>query len=248
MVFRSINCGPSLRRPTPAVSRLAGRQLLRAQSAVSELISRLEGEVGVALFSRSGRYPTLTPQGTVLLADARAVVADVDVMRARANGMSAGIEPELSVVIDAMFPIAAIATAAGEFRDRFPATPLRLFVEALGNGFQPLIDKHASVGIVGPMPGGLPSLSIERLQAIPMVMVAAAGHPLALHAQPHSALGVGKAYPARFDRPLVVDRRKRRLRAVFDDLAGSPTCSSSAHSCSPVSGGAGCRCTRLRRS
>ena len=162
----------------------AGRRLLRAQSAVSELISRLEGEVGVPLFSRSGRYPNLTPQGAVLLADARAVVADVDMMRARAKGMSAGIEPELCVVIDAMFPIASIATLASEFRDRFPATPLRLFVEALGNGFQPLIDKRASVGIVGPMPGGMSSLSIERLRAIPMVMVAAAGHPLALRAHP----------------------------------------------------------------
>ena len=167
----------------------AGRQLLRAQSAVSELIRRLEGEVGVPVFSRSGRYPALTPQGVVLLADARAVVADVDRMRARAKGMSAGIEPELCVVIDAMFPIAAVATAAGEFRDRFPATPLRLFVEALGNGLQPLIDKRASVAIVGPMPGGMSSLSIERLRAIPMVMVAAAGHPLALYNPiPRSAL------------------------------------------------------------
>ena len=162
----------------------AGRRLLRAQSAVSELISRLEGEVGVPLFSRSGRYPTLTPQGAVLLADARAVVADVDMMRARAKGMAAGIEPELCVVIDAMFPIASIATVASEFRDRFPATPLRLFVEALGNGFPPLIDKRASVGIVGPMPGGMSSLSVERLHAIPMVMVAASGHPLALYTNP----------------------------------------------------------------
>ena len=168
----------------------AGRRLLRAQSAVSDLISRLEGEVGVSLFSRSGRYPTLTPQGAVLLADARSVVADVDIMRARAKGMSAGIEPELCVVVDAMFPIASIAAVASEFRDRFPATPLRLFVEALGNGFQPLIDKRASVGIVGPMPAGMSSLSIERLQPIPMVMVAAAEHPLALQANsiPRSAL------------------------------------------------------------
>ena len=162
----------------------AGRQLLRAQSAVSELISRLEGEVGVPLFSRSGRYPTLTPQGTALLTDARTIVAEVDFMRARAKGMSAGIEPELSVVIDAMFPINAIATAAQEFRGRFPVTPLRLFVEALGNSVQPLLDKRASLGIVGPLPVGLPELSIERLKAIPMVMVAAAGHPLASHAEP----------------------------------------------------------------
>ena len=157
----------------------AARRLLRAQSAVSELISRLEGQVGVPLFDRSGRTPTLTREGAVLLADARGIVADVDVMRARAKGMSAGLEAELCVVIDAMFPIGTVAGAAIEFRDRFPATPLRVFVEALGNSVQPLFDKRASLGIVGPLPAGLAWLSTERLGVVPMVMVAARGHPLA---------------------------------------------------------------------
>src|SRR5471032_2253491 len=74
----------------------AARRLRRAQSVVSELVSSLEGQIGVTLFDRSGRYPALTPQGTVLLADARSIASGLDFMKARARGMAAGLEPELS--------------------------------------------------------------------------------------------------------------------------------------------------------
>ena len=110
----------------------AARKLRRAQSAVSELVSSLEGQMGVTLFDRSGRCPKLTSEGAVLLADARGIVAGLDFMKARAKGIAAGLEPELSVVVDVCFPMAAITEAAKEFRERFPGVPLRLFVEALG--------------------------------------------------------------------------------------------------------------------
>ena len=98
----------------------AARKLQRAQSAVSELVSSLEDQMGVILFDRSGRYPKLTTEGAVLLADARGVVAGLEFMKARAKGIAAGLEPELSVVVDVCFPMTAITEAAKEFRERFP--------------------------------------------------------------------------------------------------------------------------------
>ena len=56
----------------------ASRKLLRAQSVVSDTISNLEEQIRVTLFDRSGRYPKLTPQGVVLLADARSIITGVD--------------------------------------------------------------------------------------------------------------------------------------------------------------------------
>lgn len=38
----------------------AARKLNRVQSAVSDLIAKLEANIGVPLFDRSNRYPTLT--------------------------------------------------------------------------------------------------------------------------------------------------------------------------------------------
>ena len=157
----------------------ASRKLRRAQSVVSELVSTLEDQIGVKLFDRSGRYPKLTREGGVLLADARGVVSGVDFMKARAKGMAWGLEPELSVVVDVFFPIEAFTEAAKEFREQFPGVPLRLYVEALGGAYQPVLDGRASLGIVGSLPVLPATLTGERLTGVAFVMVAAKDHPLA---------------------------------------------------------------------
>jgi DNA-binding transcriptional LysR family regulator len=155
------------------------RRLRRTQSAVSELVSNLEAQVGVVLFDRSERYPKLTPAGVVLVSDARSVLANIDLLKARAKGISGGLESELSAVVDVLFPIEAIAESAKEFRDRFPRTPLRLYVEALGGAYKPVLDGRCSLGIVGSLPIAPDSMTLERLQAVDMIMVAAREHPLA---------------------------------------------------------------------
>ena len=96
----------------------AAPKLLRARSMVSETVSNLEEQIGVPLFDRSGRYPKLTPEGVVLLADARNIITGVDLLKARAEGMSVGLEPELSVIVDVFYPIDAITQVAREFRQQ----------------------------------------------------------------------------------------------------------------------------------
>jgi DNA-binding transcriptional LysR family regulator len=159
----------------------AARRLRRTQSGVSEAIANLEGQLSVTLFDRTARYPRLTREGAVLIADARAVVDAVDGLKARAKGIAGGLEPELSAVIDVFFPIATIADVSQSFRETFPATPLRLFVEALGAAVQPVMDGRASFGLVGSLPTLPPGLVSERITSVEFVMVAAAKHPLAAH-------------------------------------------------------------------
>lgn len=159
----------------------AARHLRRTQSAVSETMANLEAQLAVTLFDRSGRYPQLTTEGRVLLADARSVVAGVDCMKARAKGISGGLEAELAAVIDVFVPITAVAEVAHAFRGQFPATPLRLYVEALGATVQPVMDGRASFGLVGSLPTLPAGLVAERVTSIDFVIVAAVGHPLADH-------------------------------------------------------------------
>lgn len=159
----------------------AARKLRRTQSAVSETMANLEAQLGVVLFDRSARYPRLTTEGAVLLADARAIVAGVNGLKARAKGIAGGLEPELTAVIDVFFPITAFAKVAREFRESFSATPLRLYVEALGATVQPVMDGRASFGLVGSLPTLPAGLTAERITSVDFVMVAAVDHPLAAH-------------------------------------------------------------------
>ncbi|MGH8229443.1 MAG: LysR family transcriptional regulator [Steroidobacteraceae bacterium] len=157
----------------------AARKLYRVQSAVSGWIGGLEAQLDVVLFDRTARFPKLTPEGELLLADARNVVSGVDAMKARAKLMAGGLEAELSVVVDVFFPSATIAAAAKAFAERFPLTPLRLFVEGLGAAYQPVLEERCSLGILASLPLEFPSLVSERLGEIPLVMVASPQHPLA---------------------------------------------------------------------
>src|ERR1700675_1976074 len=98
-----------------------GRRLRRAQSVVSQTLANLEAQLGVKLFDRSSRSPVLTRQGVALLAEARAVVNRMDDFKSRAKGLSEGLEPELCVVGDVMFPLARLTSAVAAFQDKLPA-------------------------------------------------------------------------------------------------------------------------------
>jgi DNA-binding transcriptional LysR family regulator len=115
----------------------------------------------------------------VLVTDAREVLAGIDGMRARAKGMASGLAAELAVVVDVFFPMESLASVARDFREQFPRTPLRLFVEAPGAAVEPVIDGRASFGIAGSLPAVSAELIAERLMSVHLMMVATADHPLA---------------------------------------------------------------------
>jgi DNA-binding transcriptional LysR family regulator len=162
----------------------AGRRLHRAQSVVSKTLANLEGQFGVSLFDRARRRPVLTPQGQVLLAHARTVVGDVDLLKAQAKRLAGGLEAELSVVVEVMFPMATLTDAVTAFHAAFPLTPLRLYVEALGAVIQPVLDGRCSLAISGELAFVPSQFSQEPLMRVPLIHVTAPGHPLASYGGP----------------------------------------------------------------
>lgn len=191
----------------------AARRLSRAQSVVSQTISGLEAQLRVSLFDRSGRYPLLTEQGRQVLADARSVAAGVDQLKARAKGMAGGLEPELSIVIDVMFPMEVLTHCAAAIGEVFPTTPLRIHVEVLGGVAQAVLDRSCGLGLMGSLAVQTPDLVSERLISVRMVMVAAATHPLARYTG-----AVPAAELARHTQLVLTDRTdlsKDRQFAVF---------------------------------
>lgn len=58
-----------------------------------------------------------------MLAHARTVVGDVDRLKARSRSLAEGLEPELSIAVDVMFPMEKLTTAVTAFHAAFPLTP-----------------------------------------------------------------------------------------------------------------------------
>lgn len=170
----------------------AGRKLRRAQSVVSQTLANLEAQLGIKLFDRSERYPQLTEEGRSLLPEARAVADNMDEFKARARAMREGLEPELAVAMDVMYPMEALTRAATHSRKTYPHTPLRLYVEALGAVIKPVLDRTCSIGIVGSLPTVSEELQAEPLLDLPLVTVVSPTHPLAGKRGAVSASAVAK--------------------------------------------------------
>jgi DNA-binding transcriptional LysR family regulator len=161
----------------------ASRRLRRAQSMVSQTLANLEEQLGVKLFDRSARIPVLTDQGRALLVDARAVVGDVDLLKARAKCLAGGLEPELSVVVDVVFPLAPFTATVAAFQKEFPATLLRFDIESSAV-MESVLEGRCAVGLMASLKVAPPQLAREGLLVLRSPMVVSPQHPLATYGSP----------------------------------------------------------------
>jgi len=165
----------------------AARRLNRAQSVISYTIANLEAQLEMPLFERSGsRQPKLSEAGRAMLEDARRILSDLEIMRARVKGLKAGLEAEVAVAISVMVPAEVMVEVLSEFRERFPSVSLRLDVGELGAVMDLVLTGRSTIGIGGAVLKQDDGLVAERIGQSFMVPVAAAGHPLAKHDGPLS--------------------------------------------------------------
>lgn len=157
----------------------AAIQLHRTQSVVSYTIANLEAQLDVALFDRTKRRPTLSEAGRLLLADAGGVALKVDAMRARAKTLAEGLEGEVSVAVDVMFPAPALVRILECFQATFPTVALRLRIEALGAVTQLVLDGQCCIGVSGWMTETPDAIERQALGSVALVAVVAPTHPLA---------------------------------------------------------------------
>jgi DNA-binding transcriptional LysR family regulator len=161
----------------------AARRLNRATSVISYTIANLESQLGVSLFDReSTRKPQLTEAGATVLAEARTVSNGIDELRAKVQGLLQGLEAEVHLVLDVMLPTERVAEALTAFRAQFPTVALRLHIEALGGVMQLVLDRVATFGVSGPLPGiaSLPGIEHVGVGDVELIPVASPEHPLAV--------------------------------------------------------------------
>ncbi|MPS70814.1 MAG: LysR family transcriptional regulator [Novosphingobium sp.] len=157
----------------------AGRKLNRAVSVISYGIANLEAQLGVMLFEREGtRKPVLTTAGRAVLSEARGVAEGIDGLRAKVKGLLDGLEAEVDLAVDVMFPAERLGVILRAFAAEFPTVQLRLHVEALGAITSMVLDGNAVIGLSGPLFAGVDGLESVSVGSVAMVPVAAPDHPL----------------------------------------------------------------------
>ena len=163
----------------------AAADLHRVPSAVTHAIRRLEEDLGVALFAREGRRAVPTPAGKALLEEGRHLLRAAGELECRVRRVATGWESELRIAVDATTGTALLFPLIEAFDRENGGTRLRLTTEVLGGGWDALFTGRAdlAVGVPGdPPPGG--GWAIRPCGSVEFVFAVAAGHPLAVAAEP----------------------------------------------------------------
>jgi DNA-binding transcriptional LysR family regulator len=182
----------------------ASRALNRAQSVVSYTIANLEAQLEMPLFERSGaRQPKLTDAGKAMLEDARRLLTDLQMMRARVKSLKEGLEAEVSVAISVMVPSPATVDVLRQFRETFPSVALNLNVGELGMVMESVLSGKATIGIGGAVLKQDDSILMEKIGHSFMIPVVSLSHPL-----------------AQIDRPLTLGDVREEVQLVVTDASG----------------------------
>ncbi|PFH11725.1 DNA-binding transcriptional LysR family regulator [Collimonas sp. PA-H2] len=98
----------------------AGRQLGKSQSTISSSIAYLEIDLGVTLFDRSTRKPTLTEQGHIILRNVQEIFAAADRLDKTVSQLADGLEGKLSIALSDLYQSERYESVLLEFEKRYP--------------------------------------------------------------------------------------------------------------------------------
>lgn len=197
----------------------AAGELHRVPSAMTYTIQKLEQDLDVAIFDRSGHRAKLTPAGEELLREGRPLIDAALALENRVKRVASGWEPELKIAVgdvicfDAMLQIVAAYDAAKG------ASRLRLIHESYGGTWDALYTGRADIAIGAPddaPPGG--GFKSIKLGEMAFVLCVSPNHPLCQEAQPLSMSRVRE-----FRAVSVLDSSRALPPRTSELLTGQPT-------------------------
>jgi DNA-binding transcriptional LysR family regulator len=162
----------------------AADELHRTTSTLSYTVKKLEDDLGIQVFDRSGHRAKLTDTGRLLLDEGRAVLDAARAVERRVRSIGQGWEAELAIAVNDLVPIDAVLAAVGEFYAAGHPTRVRVLSEVLGGVWEALLDQRADVAITEVDGRGAAEIAHRPLGSLSFVFAVAPQHPLAHERQP----------------------------------------------------------------
>ena len=158
----------------------AAESLFRVPSAITYTVRKLEEDLGVTLFNRSGHRAELTSAGAELLNEGRNLLNAANELEQRVKRVASGIETELTIAVSDILDMRAIYPVLEKFYAQNFGTRLKLLREVYGGSWDALLSGRADISLGAP--GDAPSGSgyIARpIGTIQFHYAVAPNHPLA---------------------------------------------------------------------
>lgn len=165
----------------------AAEELYRVPSAITYSMQKLEQDLGVTIFDRSGHRARLTPAGEKLLKEGRHLLRLAVDLERTVKRVETGWEVELSIAVNDIIPLDKIYPLVRDFYQEECGTRLRISSEVLGGAWDALLSGRADLVIgapaEGPAGGGYAARAMGMMQ---FVFAVAPHHPLAAVPEPLS--------------------------------------------------------------
>ena len=158
----------------------AARKLGKSQSTVSSAIANLEIDLGLALFDRSSRKPTLTEGGRVVLGKVQEILAASDRLDRAASQLAGGLEARLSVVWSDTYQSDRFENMLMTFEQHFPDLEFECLIAEHGDLVSLVQTGRAQIGVVAAQNVYPPDIGAATLaEQSEITLFVAANHPLA---------------------------------------------------------------------
>jgi DNA-binding transcriptional LysR family regulator len=163
----------------------AAEELHRVPSAITYTVQKLEQDLGVTLFDRSGHRARLTAAGEELLKEGRHLLRAAVDIECRVQRVAKGWETELRIAYDDVIPASRLCPLVADFYAQGGGTRLRLVTEVLGGCWDALVSGRADLSIGAPGEPPLePGYTQRPFGDVSWVFAVAPSHPLAQAPRP----------------------------------------------------------------
>lgn len=149
----------------------AAKQLNRSHPAVFAAVARLERQLDLALFDRSGYRVRLSAAGKVFHRRAQPLLNEFETLRKHAAQLAMGEESELDIVVGDVCPREAVLALLSGFFSRYPGTRLNLHFETVGGPIERLLDGDADLIVhrIDKTDAGIEWIDLCKVQFLPVI-------------------------------------------------------------------------------